>query len=128
VYDEATIVHSIDSLKSQLPSVSRIFYAVKANPFPAVLRVAFEKGLGFECVSMGEVQHILALFPDIDRKRILFTPNFTHKIEYEQALQLNVHVTVDNTFPLAHWPGVFRGKEILLRVDPGKGYGHHQRE
>jgi diaminopimelate decarboxylase/aspartate kinase len=34
-------------------------------------------------------------------------------------------VTIDNLHPLTHWPEVFRDREVLLRLDPGKGRGHH---
>jgi diaminopimelate decarboxylase/aspartate kinase len=34
-------------------------------------------------------------------------------------------VTVDGLHPLVHWPEIFAGQDILLRMDPGKGRGHH---
>ena len=46
--------------------MSRVLYALKANPHPEVLRVLREEGVGFECVSLAEVERVLALFPDCD--------------------------------------------------------------
>jgi diaminopimelate decarboxylase/aspartate kinase len=34
-------------------------------------------------------------------------------------------VTVDNLHPLLHSPDRFAGQDILVRLDPGKGRGHH---
>ena len=63
-------------------------------------------------------------FPTIDRKRILFTPNFAPKSDYEKGLALGVNVTLDNLFPLQNWPEIFKDKEVFLRMDPGTGRGH----
>ena len=62
--------------------VDRVLFAMKANSNPAVLRTVHDAGLGFECVSPGEIRRVLELFPDIDRDRILFTPNFAPRSEY----------------------------------------------
>jgi len=35
-------------------------------------------------------------------------------------------VTIDNLYVLQAWAGLFRGHEILVRVDTGTGRGHHQ--
>lgn len=108
-----------------LSSLDGLFYAIKANRYPAVLRTIFEAGLGFECVSPGEIRHILTLFPGIDPKRILFTPNFAPREEYAFALANGVNLTVDNLHPIREWPELFKGQSIIIRVDPGQGRGHH---
>ncbi len=41
---------------------------------PRSSRAFAAQGLGFECVSRGEVERVLAAVPGIDRERILFTP------------------------------------------------------
>lgn len=125
VYNLTTQAAKADELLT-LRAIDQLFYAIKANPHPAILQTLFAKNIGFECVSINELQHVLALFPDIDRHRLLFTPNFCAKTEYEYALSLGCHVTVDSVYPLANWPELFRGKSILLRIDPGCGAGHHK--
>ncbi|HYW77342.1 MAG TPA: aspartate kinase, partial [Gammaproteobacteria bacterium] len=82
VYDPETIKDRINSLKN-MSMPRRIFYAIKANCHPDVLRLVHECEIGFECVSLPEVAHVLNLFPDIERQRILFTPNFAPRGEYE---------------------------------------------
>ncbi|MDF1796948.1 MAG: bifunctional aspartate kinase/diaminopimelate decarboxylase [Coxiellaceae bacterium] len=125
VYDPATIDDSIQQLK-QLSAVDQIFYAMKANSFEPILKKVSDRGINFECVSMAEVNKILELFPSIDRKRILFTPNFAARAEYQQAIELGIYITVDSTYPIEHWPELFANQNIMLRVDPGYGAGHHK--
>ena len=40
-------------------------------------------------------------------------------------MKSGVYVNVDNVWILEQWPEVFRGREILIRIDPGQGKGHH---
>jgi diaminopimelate decarboxylase/aspartate kinase len=125
VYDLETVQAACERLTS-LQSVDRVFFAVKANNHPGVLRTVESAGVNLECVSPGEIRHVLDLFPDIDRDRILFTPNFAPRIEYEQALKEGVRVTLDNLHPLKHWSELFAGQELILRLDTGQGRGHHE--
>ncbi len=125
VYDGATVRGQIAKLGS-LESVDRIFYSVKANSCPEVMREVYDAGLGFECVSPGEIDHVLGTFEGIDPGRIIFTPNFASREEYERGLAVGASVTLDNLYPLSAWPESFRGKGIFVRIDPGKGKGHHE--
>jgi diaminopimelate decarboxylase/aspartate kinase len=125
VYDLETVQAACERLTS-LQSVDRVFFAIKANNHPGVLRTVESAGVNFECVSPGEIRHVLDLFPDIDRNRILFTPNFAPRIEYEQALKEGVRVTLDNLHPLKHWSELFAGQDLILRLDTGQGRGHHE--
>jgi bifunctional diaminopimelate decarboxylase / aspartate kinase len=125
VYHTETCAKKADDLL-KLNAISALFYAVKANPHPAILKTLFEKNVHFECVSIEELDHVLSLFPDIDRHRLLFTPNFAPKSDYIHALALGCHITIDSLYPLENWPELFQGKQIFLRIDPGCGAGHHK--
>ena len=125
VYDASTITHNSRALRS-LSSVERVFYALKANPHPEILRLATQAGLALECVSQGEVEHVQRHLPDLQRDRILFTPNFAARTEYEFAVAAGVWLTLDNLHPLEHWPEIFRGRDIIVRIDTGFGRGHHE--
>jgi len=124
VYDKASLIQAVDRVKG-LEAINRIFYAVKANDNTEILKCFYEQNLGFECVSLGELKFIQALFPSIDPKRILFTPNFAAREEYEAALAAEVFVNLDNLHPLEHWPELFKGRDVLIRLDLGVGRGHH---
>ncbi|MFL2547239.1 MAG: bifunctional aspartate kinase/diaminopimelate decarboxylase, partial [Candidatus Rariloculaceae bacterium] len=125
VYDTQTIRNALADLIS-LDTVNAVYYSMKANPHPDILRTVDEQGANFECVSPGEIRRVLEVLPDIDRKRILFTPNFAPRREYEWAFDQNVWVTLDNLHPLKHWPELFGGRELFVRIDTGQGRGHHE--
>lgn len=108
-------------------AVDRRFYAIKANPHPAILRALVEEGFGLECVSAGELERVFTAVPEIDPDRVLFTPSFAPRADYALALARGVHVTVDNAVVLRQWPELFRGRELMLRLDPGFGSGHHEK-
>ncbi len=124
VYDRDTLQRQARSMKS-IASVDQVFFAMKANPHPEILKLLVAEGLGLECVSRGELQHVFTILPTLDRQRILFTPNFAARGEYEFALEQGVYITLDNLYVLQAWPELFKGREVLLRVDTGYGRGHH---
>ncbi len=112
---------------ASLAAVDQRFYAIKANPHPDILRTLAAEGFGFECVSQGELAHVFAVLPELPPTRVLFTPSFAPRAEYAAARALGVHLTVDNTGVLQHWPELFRGQDLMLRLDPGFGSGHHEK-
>ena len=124
VYDRASLVEAAGNLHG-LANVERVFFAVKANPHPDILRCFAAQGLGFECVSPGELAHVQEVLPKLPPDRLLFTPNFAPREEYAQALAAEIPTTLDNLHPLEAWPEIFRDRPVLLRLDPGRGRGHH---
>ena len=124
VYDMASIDAAIAAVL-EVASVGRWAYSMKANWHPAILRRIYSAGLTIECVSQGELEHAFAEVPSLAPDRVLFTPNFAPRSEYEYGFEKGVHVTLDNLYPLKAWPEVFRGREIFVRIDPGVGRGHH---
>jgi diaminopimelate decarboxylase/aspartate kinase len=123
-YDLASLDAAVAALGG-VGSIDRWAYAMKANWHPEILRRLYASGLMLECVSQGELEHAFAAVPDLDPDRVLFTPNFTPRSEYEFGFARGVHVTLDNLHPLARWPEVFAGREIFVRLDLGVGRGHH---
>ena len=64
VYCAAAIRAAVAELRA-LRSVDRLLYAMKANSHPGVLGVLRSAGLGFECVSPGEIARLRATFSDL---------------------------------------------------------------
>jgi diaminopimelate decarboxylase/aspartate kinase len=124
-YDLATVRTRARELLA-LKSVDRVHFATKANWHPELLKALHESGVKIECVSRAEIEHALAVVPGLEPEEILFTPNFAPRGEYEFALDKGVNVTIDNLHCLRQWPELFRGKRVLVRIDPGTGRGHHQ--
>jgi diaminopimelate decarboxylase/aspartate kinase len=126
VYDRATLKAKAQSLRA-LPGIDAVFYALKANWHPEILKLFYEQGLGFECVSRQEIEHVVRTLPNVDRKKMLFTPNFASRQEYEWGLQQGVWFTLDNLHPLQAWPELFKGRDVFVRIDTGYGRGHHDK-
>ncbi len=125
VYDLDSVRMQAQSLRA-LENVDRVLYAVKANFNRDLLQALDDEGVDFECVSPGEVEWLEEVLPDLDLGRILFTPNFAPRAEYEWGFSRGLQVTLDNLYPLQAWPDVFEGKKLFVRVDPGQGRGHHE--
>ena len=126
VYDLATVRERLRGLLDAGP-VDRCFYALKANAHPAILRALEAEGCGFECVSQGEIERVFAVFPTLDPSRVLFTPSFAPRSEYDVAYARGVNVTLDSIEALQRWPALLRGRSAWLRLDLGRGDGHHQK-
>ena len=124
VYHLPTVRKQARELKT-LTAVDRLHYAVKANTHPAILRALAEEGFGFECVSPGELRAVMAVVPE--SAPLLFTPNFAPRDDYAWAFTTRATVSLDSLYPLEHWGDVFRGREIVLRLDLGRGLGHHEK-
>ncbi len=63
VYDLDELAAHLTAVKAALPSRAELFYAVKANPDPAVLRVVARRVDGLEVASGGELAHAAATAP-----------------------------------------------------------------
>jgi len=124
VYHGATVDAAARALTA-LRSVSRAWYAMKANSHPELLRRIHAAGIGVECVSRGEIEHAKRHIPGITPAQILYTPNFASRDEYNWALGSGVLLTIDSLYPLQHWAELFRGRDLYVRVDSGTGRGHH---
>ncbi len=125
VYHEATIKQQIAQLKT-LTAIDKIFFAMKANPNPKVIKTIFAGGIALETVSPGEIKRVQKTLPSCSAQDILFTPNFAALEEYVDAFKKGLHVTIDNSSILSQNPDIFANQEIILRLDPGHGDGHHR--
>lgn len=125
VYDLESIENAARDILS-MRSVSRVLYAMKANFNADVLRTLARSGADFDCVSPGEVRHLREVLPDNAKDRILFTPNFAPRDEYEWGIKEGLRVTLDNLYPLKAWPELFDGQRLFIRIDPNQGGGHHE--
>ena len=123
VYHLPTVLARLDDLR-KLSAVDRLCYAIKANAHPRLMQAIAGCGVSLECVSPGELRAAAAAAPEADR---LFTPNFARRSDYVEAVQAGVTVTLDALHPLEHWGELFAGQAIMLRVDLGRGLGHHEK-
>ncbi len=125
LYDLATVRKNIENLKS-ISSIDQIFYAVKANNNAEVLKCAENQGIGFETVSINEIDKLQQLFSNLSNQQIFFTPNFANKNEYQAAIERGVTISLDSSYPIKNWSSIFTNQTVFLRIDPEIGKGHHE--
>src|SRR5690606_39757269 len=78
-------------------------------------------------VSAAEVARAVEAVPAPAPGGALFAPSSAPRAEYEDAFARGCTVTVDNVEALRRWPSVFRGRAAWLRLDLGRGDGHHRK-
>ena len=124
VYDFNKIEDNVDRLKNAFKHSSlksEIFYAMKANCHPSIIRLIAKKGLGMDCVSPGELQ--LAIDAGLPKNKILYTANYESEDELKFALESGVIINLDdiNSFHRLARTGI--PEFISFRINPGKGRG-----
>src|SRR6267143_2393094 len=84
IYDRAVLDLKYDALRAALPERIAIYYSIKANPSPAVVKHFLSRGCGIDIASAGEVQK--ALEAGCPPKRILFAGPGKSEAELELVL------------------------------------------
>lgn len=87
IYDEEGIRETCTRLRAAFAGIEdfREFYAVKALPNPAILRIMKDMGFGFDCSSIPEL--ILSRDVGGTGDEIMFTSNNTSSAEFECAFK-----------------------------------------
>lgn len=95
VYDAAIIQQQYRRLKSAFGSMSvKLHYALKALNNQAVLKVLKREGAGLDAVSLEEIY--LGMRAGFKPQEIMYTPNCVAFSEIQAAVQLGVHINIDN--------------------------------
>jgi diaminopimelate decarboxylase len=94
------------------------YYAVKACPNPAILKIMKEEGFGADCSSYPEL--LLAENAGITGEDIMFTSNDTPKSEFIAAKRLNAVINLDD---ITHIETLYKSagmpELISFRYNPG---------
>ena len=117
IYDEIGIRRTGAALKRAFARVPefREYFAVKALPNPAILRIMADMGFGFDCSSIPEIQ--LARMAGASGEDILFTSNNTTVEEMEACLEAGGILNLDD---ITLVPKVPRMPELIcFRYNPG---------
>ena len=100
VYDRAVIEARCRNLTRSFPGV-KIFYAVKANSNPELLKIIRKEGLGIECVSPGEIRAGQAA--GFTKEKISFTCSNLSEDDLIFAAKNAGHVHIDSLVQLETW-------------------------
>lgn len=132
VYSNAQILSNFKMLLKAFAGKTsleiRIYYAMKANSHPGILKIVKDEGIGIDAVSPGEIQR--ALRAGFSRDKILFTGTSLSLRDIKQAFaQQGIIVNIDAQEQLELMREVkekwFKKKKIKvsLRWNPGIGRG-----
>lgn len=122
VYDSRVFDKQLEALRWAVPPNFEIYYSVKANPNPAILRHFVARGCGLEVASAGEYH--LARLAGCPSNRILFAGPGKTQAELELILKEGLgelHVEscaeIDRVAALAQ--RYARSVPVAIRVNPG---------
>jgi diaminopimelate decarboxylase len=96
LYDEKAIRKNAQSFMKAFSWVHNFknYYAVKACPNPAILKIMREEGFGADCSSYPEL--LLAEKAGIIGENVMFTSNDTQGYEFAAAKRLNAVINLDD--------------------------------
>lgn len=118
VYDKQKIEEKYGKLNQAFKGQKvRFFYACKALSNINILKIIKNVGSGLDTVSINEVK--LGIQAGFDSKNILYTPNCVNISEIKEAIELGVHINIDNISILEQFGNQF-GNEypIMIRFNP----------
>ncbi|MGC4128811.1 MAG: diaminopimelate decarboxylase [Bergeyella sp.] len=117
VYDVESIKEQYEKLTSSFSKKTKFFYAAKALTNINILKYVNKLGANLDCVSINEVK--LGLKAGFPSDRILFTPNCVDLAEIELAMELKVHINIDNISILEQFGNKYGGSyPIFVRINP----------
>jgi diaminopimelate decarboxylase len=123
VYRGGVIRERLERLRQALAGFDRrIFYAMKANRHPEVLRLIRAEGdIGIDACSPREVETALAagFAPD----EISVTAGMLSNRDLARFREHGVHLNLDTRSVLRRWAGMAPGSRVGLRLDPGVSIG-----
>ncbi len=128
VYDFGQIAENADRLKKAFRSDNtdvHIFYAMKANCHPAILKLLHEKSYGMDCVSPGELQ--LALDRKVKPENILYTGNYESPADLQAAFDSGAIINLDDISSLQRLLKIGTPELISFRINPGQGRGKYEK-
>jgi diaminopimelate decarboxylase len=118
VYDAETIENQYKRLKNAFNPIDvKIKYACKALNNTAILKLLKSMGSGLDTVSINEVK--LGLHAGFEPHEIIFTPNCVSIEEIQEAVELGVHINIDNISILEQFGSLY-GNTVpcCIRLNP----------
>ena len=122
VYDENGITNNagrINEAFSWSPNYVN-FFAVKATPTPAILRIIENEKMGFDCSSRGELEMVFR--ENLTKNGIFYTSNNTPDQDYLRANEIGATINIDK-FQYINQVQKALGslpKRMAIRFNPGK--------
>lgn len=118
VYDAEKIIQQFHQLKNAFNGKDvKLHYAMKALNNVNILRLLKKEGAGLDAVSIQEIH--LGLRAGFEPNEIMYTPNGVAYEEILEAIDLGVHLNIDNLFMLEKLGQEFGDKvPCCIRLNP----------
>lgn len=94
VFNELEVERKIQNWYDKLPWI-KPFYAMKANPMPALCKRIIESKLGMDCASKKEIEQSLEL--GINPKDIAYSNSIKNQEDLKWAYKNNIKLTLADT-------------------------------
>ncbi|MCL1889219.1 MAG: diaminopimelate decarboxylase [Desulfovibrionaceae bacterium] len=126
VYNEEMLRLRCREMRGLIPlPAARVCYSAKANANPQILKIIRSEGLWVDAMSPGELaMHRAAGF---NREEIFYVCNNVSREELALASSSSRIVSVDSLAQLEEFGLAAPGSEVMVRMNPGIGAGHHQK-
>ena len=120
IYDEAAIRKNARELLAAFSWAPQFkeYFAVKATPNPAILKIMREEGIGADCSSLAEL--IMSEMSGISGEEIMFSSNDTPAEDYQKARELGAIINLDDISHIDYLEKHAGIPEIIsFRYNPG---------
>ena len=121
IYDEKGIRENARALKAAFAwnKGYREYFAVKATPTPAILKLLHEEGCGCDCSS--ETELLMSERCGIVGEDIMFSSNDTPAVEYQEAKRLGAIINLDDLTMVDYLEQAIGAipEKICCRYNPG---------
>jgi len=121
VYDRAVLDQKLNALRAALPQRFSVYYSIKANPNPTIIKHFLNQGCGIEIASSGEF--LAALNAGCPPKQMLFAGPGKSEGELELVLSQGIgEIHIESLTELKRISAICRrlGRraEIAIRINP----------
>lgn len=120
IYDEAAIRKNARELLAAFAWAPQFkeYFAVKATPNPAILKIMREEGIGADCSSLAEL--IMSEMSGITGEEIMFSANDTPAEDFQKACELGAIINLDDISHIDYLEKHVGIPEVIsFRYNPG---------
>ena len=122
IYDEVGIRVNASTLNKNFAWAKgyKNYFAVKATPTPAILKLLHEEGMGFDCSSRTELTIMRRM--GISGDDIFYTSNNTPRADFELAIELDATINLDDLAQVKVFTEALNGRSynrVAVRYNPG---------
>ncbi len=116
VYSEKRLRDRINLVKNSIGKIGSVYYAVKANANPYLLRIISSSGFGADTVSIGEMK--VAISSGFPKDHIAFSGVGKREDEIAFAIGNNILINAESTEEIELISAIKNGIHIGIRVNP----------